>query len=135
MQLWLCVQLGKIVTGGAGLVITEQSVRQTTKIIATLQDLIKLTYPLRATHSVFVMARKNRTPHVIPNPLWLKYEIERAPPDQGLPSPYRLRTSADRKHIWQLRGFFYRGSYSASVKTRLFGKNLMTDIWEAYFIE
>ncbi|MBI3017023.1 MAG: pilus assembly protein [Deltaproteobacteria bacterium] len=137
--LLLLAQAGKPVSAGAS-VLTEAILRKMIQAVALRQDFIKKSTPLLALEKAMVIARKNKTPHMVFTPPLFHYAIQRKPPQNGLPSPYEFSPNFSQglrpqSKDWNTRGFLYRGSYRAKARAYLSGHDLYTSQWKGILSE
>ena len=131
----LLVRAGKIVTGNAGLQLTEEGLKKMIQLTALEQDVIKWTFPLKASTRAMIIAKKHETPHLILSPFMISYALEREPDRMGLPAPYVLLDDHEEKHQWKGKNFYYEGAYQAVGRTALIGEDLLTPTWKGVLIE
>lgn len=138
-RLLLLAQAGSVLTGNGGMILTEKTLRVMIKTIATQQDVIQKTYPLLAAQKIFILAKKNGTPHIFLSPPILFYHLERLPPRNSLPYLYQLAPHFSSHNTWHIRGNLYKGSYKAKAGCALSkeggGKDLLHNRWKGVFIE
>ncbi len=132
-ELLLLVKAGSVIHGGRGLLLTQELIKKRIQMIAKHQDFIKSTYPFRAVKEVYVIARKNSTPHFVLYPPVLQFSIQRKESMDGLPGPYEL--TQERDLHWTISGTYYRGSYFAKSKILVAGTDLITSNWRGIFVE
>ena len=132
--LLLLAQAGKLTSAGAS-VLTEAVLRKMIQAIALKQDLIKKSTPLLALEKSMIIARKNKTPHMIFTPPLFHYAVQRKPPQNGLPSPYEFSPNFSNYTNLSARGFLYRGAYRAKARAYVSGHDLYTGQWKGILSE
>ncbi len=132
--LLVLAQTGKLASAGASL-LTEAAIRKMIQAIALKQDLLKKSTPLVALEKAMIIARKNKTPHLIFTPPLFHYAIQRRPPQNGLPSPYEFSPNFSQSKNLSVRGFLYRGAYRTKAGAHLKGLNLYTRQWKGILNE
>jgi len=132
--LLVLAQAGKLASPGAGL-LTEALLRRMIQATALKQDIIKKSTPLFAFEKAMIIARKNKTPHLIFTPPLFHYAIQRRPPQNGLPSPYEFLPHFSNSKNVSVRGFLYRGATRAKATASLEGLSLYTTQWKGILRE
>ncbi len=137
--LLLLVQAGRVISTGSS-ILTEALIRKMIQAIALKQDLIKKSFPLLAFEKAMIIARKNKTPHILFTPPLFQYALQRKPPQNGLPSPYELSPNFSQFKTWGVQGFFYRGGYRAKAQAQLEGPIFQSALttrrpWKGVFCE
>jgi len=134
-KLLIVVQAGTIIMPHPGMILSQEMIVASIKMIAYEQDVIKWSRPLLALVTAYAFARKNESPHLLLFPFVLQYAIQRQPPIQNLPAPYKLKYDYQNHSTWQGMGFYYRGSYKAFAKASLKGSDLKSPDWRGILSE
>ena len=132
--LLVLAQAGKLASPGTGL-LTQAALRKMILAIALKQDFIKKSTPLAALEKAMMIARKNKTPHLIFTPPLFHYALQRKPPQNGLPSPYEFSPNFSKHTNLSARGFLYRGATRANARAYLEGHDLYTGQWKGVLSE